>query len=649
MSQYSALKAIINQNITTNGQGDITGAVLNSLLKDMVDSLGAYYQFAGVATPSTNPGNPDQNVFYIAITGGSYTNFGNVVIPNGITIFKWNGSWTNQILFAGDGGVFDITAYNGDTKYADLTTALGTDGANVPQYLRKGGISVKFVMSSDNKYVKYRLMADTWSTDVTDWQGVDDAPTAGSNNLVKSGGVYEEFSQLDKKLANITTWQSSVTNGQYVTSQGVLVQQSLYSVARGILKAGQMIKISARGYLTTVAMISVQSGNTYEVKVASLDSTTRYYYWTNDTGDDVQIAVSYETKYGLVAYVEDYKLGKALKQTNMFISSWKGFSVTSGQYIHRNGFVASSSPFSVARGTLKAGQTIGIIARGYGTAVAMISVQLGDTYDVKEISIDSTTREYYWANNTSSDVQIAVSYETQYGLTANILSTGMINIGEESIKWNPIAAFSSLVCVGDSLTFSQVYTSASASRQAYRPYPQILSKLCGNEYEILAAGGATAKSCWNSFGTQVVAKVNPLAIIYLGTNEGISDTLDTDVVGDNPNSWTDNNIGCYCRFVQKFKSLGYKVLLLKIWTTSGTGSSDLSNTNSAIDHIASRFGCAVMNVPVTSDLLYHYWPDLSGSNSVHYNDLGYAWFASQLIEMTGTLPSNQIKLLIPNA
>lgn len=169
MANYTNLKNIIDQYITTNGQGDITGAILNGVLKSIVNSIGAEFLFAGVAEPTTNPGSPDQNVFYIAIKGGTYTNFGNVVIPNGITIFKWNGSWSNQILFAGDGGVFDITAYNNNTKYADLTAALGTNGANVPQYLQKGGISVKFVQSYDNKYVQYRLITDEWSVNTNNW------------------------------------------------------------------------------------------------------------------------------------------------------------------------------------------------------------------------------------------------------------------------------------------------------------------------------------------------------------------------------------------------------------------------------------------------------------------------------------------------
>lgn len=93
--------------------------------------------------------------------------------------------------------VFDISAYHatGSTlaTYADLTSALGTNGANVPSEVRKGGMSIKFVQTYDNKYVQYRLMSDTFNTTVTNWQGVDDVPTAGSDNLVKSGGIVSMY------------------------------------------------------------------------------------------------------------------------------------------------------------------------------------------------------------------------------------------------------------------------------------------------------------------------------------------------------------------------------------------------------------------------------------------------------------------------
>lgn len=171
MAQYATLKAAINAVIKANGQKEITGTVLNQTLKAMVNSLGANYQFVGVATPSANPGTPDQNVFYLAGQGGTYTNFNNIAIPNGISLLMWNGSWSSQTVLSGDGGVFDISAYKatGGTlaTFADLSAALGENGENVP--IKFGGMQVRFVSSSDNNYVQYRCIAEQFTTDITQW------------------------------------------------------------------------------------------------------------------------------------------------------------------------------------------------------------------------------------------------------------------------------------------------------------------------------------------------------------------------------------------------------------------------------------------------------------------------------------------------
>lgn len=102
MANYTTLKSAIQQVIKTNGNNEITGALLQQSLIAMINSLGGYYQFAGIATPSTNPGTPDQNVFYIG-GAGTYSNFSSLVIPTGyIGVLKYNGTWTLETVQAGD-------------------------------------------------------------------------------------------------------------------------------------------------------------------------------------------------------------------------------------------------------------------------------------------------------------------------------------------------------------------------------------------------------------------------------------------------------------------------------------------------------------------------------------------------------------------
>ena len=122
------------------------------------------------------------------------------------------------------GDVFDISAYHatGGTlaTYDNLEDALGTNGKNIPQSLRKGGMSVKFVQTSDHKYIQTRCMAQNFTTDVTKWQGVDDEPTDGSNNLVESGGVDKAINQVDEKNFVEYVDNSIITNKQVTLNGG---------------------------------------------------------------------------------------------------------------------------------------------------------------------------------------------------------------------------------------------------------------------------------------------------------------------------------------------------------------------------------------------------------------------------------------------
>lgn len=93
MANYATLKAAIQQVVKTNGNNEITGALLQQSLLAMIDSLGDGYTYKGIATPSTNPGTPDQNVFYIASQPGIYPNFNGETLTGDVVIFKYNGTW----------------------------------------------------------------------------------------------------------------------------------------------------------------------------------------------------------------------------------------------------------------------------------------------------------------------------------------------------------------------------------------------------------------------------------------------------------------------------------------------------------------------------------------------------------------------------
>ena len=97
MANYQLLKADIDERVYENARQKITGANLNYVLNQMVTTLGAEYQFAGVATIDTNPGTPDAKVFYIANGKGTYTNFGRLeVTEDEVVVLYWDTAWHKE-------------------------------------------------------------------------------------------------------------------------------------------------------------------------------------------------------------------------------------------------------------------------------------------------------------------------------------------------------------------------------------------------------------------------------------------------------------------------------------------------------------------------------------------------------------------------
>jgi hypothetical protein len=78
------------------------------------------------------------------------------------------------ILGGANDGVYDVSKRNptggpnNDGKFT-LEYILSNADTLIPTSRRHGGMIISFVQTSDNKYVQYRLIADSWSIDTNDW------------------------------------------------------------------------------------------------------------------------------------------------------------------------------------------------------------------------------------------------------------------------------------------------------------------------------------------------------------------------------------------------------------------------------------------------------------------------------------------------
>lgn len=142
-------------------------------------TVATYADLANIASPS------DDTIYRVSSYNGKTSQVDNTVYSE----YGYDG--TNFVFLCVKSQideVYDISAHHSNNTYVDLAAALD-GGNNIPQSLQKGGMSVKFVQSSDNKYIQARCMAQNFTTDVTQWQGVDSKPVDGSHNLLESNGA----------------------------------------------------------------------------------------------------------------------------------------------------------------------------------------------------------------------------------------------------------------------------------------------------------------------------------------------------------------------------------------------------------------------------------------------------------------------------
>ena len=204
--------------------------------------------------------------------------------------------------------------------------------------------------------------------------------------------------------------------------------------------------------------------------------------------------------------------------------------------------------------------------------------------------------------------------------------------------------FQKSIHIGDSLTYSQVYTASNTQRQAYQTYPDVFGKLCGSNASLIATPGAMPSTWWGEYSSQITE--HGLYIVFLGTNGGLTDTVDTDCVGDDITQYATTETGYYGRILQTIKANNDVAVLIKCF---GGGGDSLSVTNQAIESLGTRYSCPVIDINDSerTNIYYHYYPNKSGNNKLHFNDLGYNWMANVVFRKINELPLDKLWLIYP--
>ena len=232
---------------------------------------------------------------------------------------------------ATNGSAFDISVANASggvsAEYADLAAALGTNGANVPSAVRKGGMSVKFIQQTPASY----------SVVVT--PGVAEAPT---------GGVL-----LDA--------DPEITSGSYTASDltALSTESALPTSVGGTKTYYFAVTGDTTTYTTLVVTLVQSSDNKYVQYRYMLSSTTNANF----------------------ANVKNWRGEDDVLVNNLGV---EGFDFSSVPYINNkiilnDGSVADTNNYRIYSPIhLLAGETFAITMLGGGTQYATISIVTDD-------------------------------------------------------------------------------------------------------------------------------------------------------------------------------------------------------------------------------------------------------------------------------
>lgn len=154
-------------NVTYNNRSSkLNSENVQDAITEVVTSLKARFLYKGIAQPTTNPGVPDSNVFYIA-GEGSYPNFGNQIVEIGqIAVLKWDGSWHKEVLEIGAGS---------GNMILDWNTDVATTRKQVLSKYRKSGVQISYKDPSkgwiNEQYIGTSKSDTEWAKDYN-WQNI---------------------------------------------------------------------------------------------------------------------------------------------------------------------------------------------------------------------------------------------------------------------------------------------------------------------------------------------------------------------------------------------------------------------------------------------------------------------------------------------
>lgn len=241
MGKYEQLKQIISGAIKANGNQEISGAILQNSLLSIISAIGANATFAGIATPTTNPGTPDQNVFYIAYENGIYSNFGGVTLNEEVVIFSnKDGSWKKKQTEIASSKSIEYLKNNTLKNSVSIDSINGKE-VSVDISVNKTGTNVLYIQTIQGQNIKITINAPNTSR-LLGIELSNELSTSGTDKKrlfwgnLNSEKIIETTAEKDYKYLLIELWTNEELSGtfEYKNTQKYALQDDFSEAGKKI-------------------------------------------------------------------------------------------------------------------------------------------------------------------------------------------------------------------------------------------------------------------------------------------------------------------------------------------------------------------------------------------------------------------------------
>lgn len=193
------------------------------------------------------------------------------------------------------GIIYDVSAHNNGAVFESLSALLSSSDLDtlIPTSARHGGMSIRFIQSSDNKYVQFFCKAQSFTTNTSEWEKIN----------------------LGKELVSLSQELNLIIDGESIIDKDIIWSNGYINGSTGVITDSQTSQFSQPILLKAGERVSYKTDTTFSKAVVQVADSTPVQVGDTLSGN---VIINYGSANTLAEYIaeEDIYIVITCKKTS---------------------------------------------------------------------------------------------------------------------------------------------------------------------------------------------------------------------------------------------------------------------------------------------------------------------------------------------